>query len=95
MFKQAIKCEQFMEQGNGQCTIMRKQPFFYFNYANQDLLIIIQIKCSSKKEKGWAVVMAQLVERSPPSPEIRGSNLVIGKLLSNICLLSTVLKRRK
>ena len=42
-----------------------------------------------------AVVVAQLVERSPPSPEIRGSNPVIGKLLSNICLLSTVLKRRK
>ena len=36
--------------------------------------------------------MAQLVEQSPPTPEIRGSNPVIGKLLSNICLLSTVLK---
>ena len=35
-----------------------------------------------------------VVDRSPPTPEIRGSNLVIGKLLSNICLLSTVLKRR-
>ena len=39
-----------------------------------------------------AVVVAQLVERSPLSPEIRGSNPVIGKLLSNICLLSTVSK---
>ena len=47
------------------------------------------------KPLSWAVVVAQLVERSPPTPEIRGSNAVIGKLLSNICLLSTVLKRRK
>ena len=38
--------------------------------------------------------MGQLVERSPPTPEIRGSNPVIGKLLSNICVLSTVLKKR-
>ena len=35
-----------------------------------------------------------VVERSPSTPEIRGSNPGIGKLLSNICLLSTVLKRR-
>ena len=42
-----------------------------------------------------AVVVAQLVERSPMTPEIRGSNPVIGKRLSNICLLSTVFKRRK
>ena len=37
----------------------------------------------------------QLVERSPMTPEIRGSIPVIGKLLSNICLLSTVLKRQQ
>ena len=35
-----------------------------------------------------------VVERSPSTPEIRGSNQGIGKLLINICLLSTVLKRR-
>ena len=38
--------------------------------------------------------MPQLVERSSPTPEIRGSNPVIVKLFSNICLLSTVLKRQ-
>ena len=43
----------------------------------------------------WAVVVAQWVVRLPPTPEICGSNPVIGKLLSNICLLSIVLKRRK
>ena len=32
----------------------------------------------------WAVVVAQLVEWLPPTPQIYGSNLVIGKLLSNI-----------
>ena len=39
-----------------------------------------------------AVVVAQLVERSLPIPEARGSNPVIGKnvLILNICLLSTV-----
>ena len=40
-------------------------------------------------------VVAQLVQRSPLTPEIHGSNPGIGKLLPNICLLSTVLKRRK
>ena len=39
-----------------------------------------------------AVVVAQLVERLLPIPEVRGSNPVIGKNLFtlNICLLSTV-----
>ena len=36
-----------------------------------------------------------VVERSPLTPEIRGSNPAIGNLSSNICLLSTVLKKRK
>ena len=41
----------------------------------------------------WAVVVAQLVKRSLPIPEVRGSNPVIGKIYLfplNICLLSTV-----
>ena len=42
-----------------------------------------------------AVVVAQLVERSISIPEVRGSTPVIGKILLNICLLSTVLKRQK
>ena len=29
----------------------------------------------------WAVVVAQLVERSLPMPEVHGSNPVIGKIL--------------
>ena len=37
-----------------------------------------------------AVVVAQLVERSLPMPEVRGSNPVIGKNILNIYLLSTV-----
>ena len=34
------------------------------------------------KYEAWAVVVAQLVERSLPIPEVRGSNPVIGKNLS-------------
>ena len=41
-----------------------------------------------------AVVVAQLVERSLPPPEVRDSNLVIGKF-NYIHFLSTILKRRK
>ena len=45
-------------------------------------------------EKGRAVVVAQLVERLIPIPEVCGSIPVIGKI--NIeHFLSTVLKRRK
>ena len=45
------------------------------------------------KANVWAVVVAQLVERSLPIPEVCGSNPVIGKkfiYILNICLLSTV-----
>ena len=44
-----------------------------------------------------ALGVAQLVEQSLPTPEVRGSDPVIGKLLFRtfICLLSTVLKRLK
>ena len=42
----------------------------------------------------WAVVEFQLVELSLLTPEVRGSNLVIGKLYITH-IVSTVLKRRK
>ena len=41
------------------------------------------------------VVVTELVEWSLSTPEVRGSNPVIGKFLLNISLLSTVVKRRK
>ena len=50
------------------------------------------------KQQLREVVVAQLVERSLPIPEVRGSNPVIGKIYIEhlfTCLLSTVLKRRK
>ena len=49
---------------------------------------------NGKMSEYMAVVVAQLVERSLPTPEVHGSNPVIGKLLywTFICLLSTVLK---
>ena len=41
------------------------------------------------------MVVAQLVEQFLPSPEVRGSNQVIGEIYIEHCLLSTVLERRK
>ena len=41
------------------------------------------------------VVVAQLVERSLPIPEVHGSNPVVDKKIILNILLSTVLKRRK
>ena len=51
---------------------------------------------SGQEDMSLAVVVAQLVEGSLPTPEVRGSNPVIGKLLNiEHCILSTVLKRWK
>ena len=43
-------------------------------------------------EMRWAVVVTQLVERSLPIPEVRGSNPVVGKnlIILNIYFLSPV-----
>ena len=51
----------------------------------------IKFKCNL-----WlgAVVVSQLVERSLPTPEVRGSNPVIGKFNVLSAILKTVLKRR-
>ena len=40
-----------------------------------------------KEDLGRAVVESQLVEQSLPTPEIRGANLNIGKVLSTNCNL--------
>ena len=47
----------------------------------------------------WAVVVAQLVERSLPIPEVRGSNPVIGKNLYRTftvnCIEKTKIKKKR
>ena len=48
-----------------------------------------------QKNKKQVVVVAQLVERSLPTPEVRSSNTVIGKFILDICLRLTVLKGQK
>ena len=52
-----------------------------------------------KKRLVSAVVVAQLVERLLPIPEVRGSNPVIGKILflyiEHLFTVNCVLKRRK
>ena len=57
----------------------------------QDALDILKHKPS------WAVVVAQLVKRSLPTPEVRGSNPVIGKKFYRtfVYRLSIVLKDEK
>ena len=60
------------------------------------LAVVLKLPKEIRRQIG-AVVVAQLVERSLPTPEVRGLIPVIGKLLywTFICLLSNVLKRRK
>ena len=62
-----------------------------------DSFMLVPWHVEPEWERIWvrAVVVAQLVERLLPVPEVRGSNPVIGKNLLNIYFLSTVLKRRK
>ena len=52
-----------------------------------------------KGRQNWAVVVAQLVERSLPIPEVRGLNPVIGKNLfiyiEHLLTVNCVLERRK
>ena len=49
-----------------------------------------------KESLARAVVVAQLVKRSVPTPEIRGSNPNIGKMLSTNCTLEkTIVKKNK
>ena len=44
----------------------------------------------------WAVVVAQLVEQLLPTPDIRGSNPDIGKILSTNCTLEkTKIKKKR
>ena len=57
--------------------------FLIPNLDLRSLKMIIEYKFQNKN---WAVVVAQLAERSLPTPEIRGSNPNIGKNLSVNCI---------
>ena len=48
-----------------------------------------------QKLRCWAVVVAELVDQSLLTPDVRGSNPVIGKSYIEHCLRSTVLERHK
>ena len=61
----------------------------------EHLSTVIVLKRLALRKEAGEVVVAQLVERWLSIPEVRGSTPVIGKILLSICLLSTVLKRRK
>ena len=71
-------------------------PYNYFCcYATYVTSYVLQPKSVKKRYSGRAVVVAQLVERSLPIPEVRSSNTVIGKFILDICLRLTVLKGQK
>ena len=91
----------FWYQANLIISILGHSDFVSSNVLlNYFLRIMTPSKCSfilycDLHLKIWdrrEVVVAQLVERWLPIPEVRGSNPVIGKnlLISNICILSTV-----
>ena len=58
------------------------------------LVSILHFLFKQKRPLRWAVVVAQLVERSLPTQEILGSNPIIGNSFTIKCI-KTVLKRRK
>ena len=71
---------------------MRRYSLQFYNVGN-----------ICKMSLSWAVVVAQLVERLLPTPEVRGSNPVIGKLLYWIfnylptvnCIERTKIKKKR
>ena len=53
-------------------------------------------KTTNKQQNGWAVVVAQLVERSLPTPEVHSSNPINGKLLFTVnCFEKTKIKKKR
>ena len=70
------------------CDSVQHIERFIFEY--QDLYFTIF--CTKSFE--WAVVVAQLVERLLPSPEVRGLNPIISKTIIE-CMLSTVYRKDK
>ena len=63
--------------------------------SSMENLLLLMLSIIKKVGLYWAVVVAQLVERLLPTPEVHGSNPVIGKIYIEHFLLSTVYKRQK
>ena len=51
--------------------------------------------CLNLTQMSWAVFVAQMVERSLPTPEIRSSNPVISIILSSNCLIEKMKIKKK
>ena len=88
------KCPICWELGNELCYVanrLRCQTFRGRENVFDSVWCFVVIRMATLQTLGSGCV-AQLVERSLPIPEVRGSNPVIGKNLFkwNICLLSTV-----
>ena len=76
--------------------VLRLQSFLYANLLDIEKILITKrfLRPSpqfrpptTNREAALVVVVAQLVERLLPTPEIRSSNPNIGKLLSTNCTL--------
>ena len=58
-------------------------------------MVALSLERITKDDDFRAVVVAQLVERTLPTPEIRASNPDIGKILSTNCTIEkTKIKKR-
>ena len=64
----------------------------------QDVISLVYLKTDQQTTVNRAVFVAQLVERSLPLPEVRGSNPVIGKIylyIEHFFTVNCVLKKMK
>ena len=89
-------------ESNSSCKIVKQLCWplglnFQFRPTKiaQKTRTIFQLKFRQIGRVYWGVVVAQLVEQSLPSPEIRSSDPIIGKIYSLSAALKTVLKRWK
>ena len=68
----------------------KQGPLLYFGFYKDGLIVVTKIPFLR------AVIVAQLIERSLLTPEIRGSNLDIGKILSTNCTIDkTKIKKKR
>ena len=72
-----------------------RQKQFWLKYRLQDNKAVLTFLRKGAKKIYREVVVAQLVERSLPIPEVRNLNAVIGKFLLNIVSCQLYWKDKK
>ena len=66
-----------------------------FGPINTNYLILCNANHTTKTCLKTAVIVAQLAERLPQTPEVHHSNTVIGQMLNRACVYCLQLKRHK